>query len=364
MTKEKKKHGIAFEIFRVLLLIIAIIVLAVLGLLAYMTASDYKPADVEKVTAEGTASSEFKEGDQLTVMTWNIGYGALGNNADFFMDGGEMVKSASKERVEENLEGITKGIQMYDPDAVLMQEVDIDASRSYKMDEMKFFQDKFKDYESSFAYNYKAAFVPYPVPPLGKVFAGLGTFTKAKAADIERVQLPIPFKWPVSTVNLKRCLMVSRIPIADSDRELVLINLHLEAYDSGAGKIAQTKMLAEVMQKEAEKGNYVIAGGDFNQLFSSADQDAYPLQEGMWHPGKLDVEAFAGDWQFLMDEKKPSCRSLDKPYAKADRDTFQYYLIDGFIVSDNIDVDEFKTVDFDFENSDHNPVVLKLTLGD
>jgi len=362
MTKEKKKHGVAFEIFRVLLLIIAIIVLAVLGLLAYMTATDYKPADVEKVTSEGTASSEFKVGDQLTFMTWNIGYGALGDNADFFMDGGKMVKSASKERVENNLDGIAEGIQMYDPDAVLLQEVDVDASRSYKMDEMEFFKDKFEGYESSFAYNYKAAFVPYPVPPLGKVFAGLGTFTKAGTADVERVQLPVPFKWPVSTVNLKRCLMVSRIPIADSDKELVLINLHLEAYDSGAGKIAQTKMLAEFMQEEAEKGNYVIAGGDFNQIFSTVDANAFPLQKGMWQPGKIDVKAFAGDWNFLMDEETPSCRSLDKPYVDADRDTFQYYLIDGFIVSENIGIDEFRTVDFDFENSDHNPVVLKLRL--
>ena len=362
MAKEKKKHGIAFEIFRIILIILAIIVLAIIGLLAYMTAGEYKPADVEKIAADGAASTAFKEGNQLTFMTWNIGYGALGDNADFFMDGGEMVKSASKERVEENLDGIIEGIEMFDPDVALLQEVDVSSSRSYKIDEMAILREALKGYESSYAVNYKASYVPYPIPPPGKVDAGLATFSKAATSDIERIQLPIPFKWPVSTVNLKRCLMVSRIPIANSDKELVICNLHLEAYDSGEGKIAQTKMLDEVLQEEAANGNYIIAAGDFNQIFSSADQKAYPAQEGKWQPGNLDVNTFKGDWNFLMDADTPSCRSLDQPYVDADHDTFQYYLIDGFIVSDNIGIDEFKTVDFDFENSDHNPFVLKLRL--
>lgn len=47
----------------------------------------------------------------------------------------------------------------------------------------------------------------------------------------------------------------------------MLVNLHLEAYDDGEGKIAQTKQLREFIQSEYEKGNYVIAGGDLNQVF-------------------------------------------------------------------------------------------------
>ena len=362
MSKEKKKHGILFKIIRVILVIIGIIILAIAGMLAFMSINEYKPADVEKLTAEGTAAETYKPGDQLTVMTWNIGYGALGDNADFFMDGGEMVKSATKERVEQNLNGIAEGIQMMEPDVVLLQEVDVNSSRSYKIDELQFLREKFKGYESSYAINYKAAFVPYPVPPLGKIDAGLATFETSKASAIERVQLPISFSWPVSTVNLKRCLMLNHIPLKGTDKELVVCNLHLEAYDSGEGKIAQTKMLEELLTEEAAKGNYVIAAGDFNQIFSTADQEAYPLQEGTWHPGEIDVNSIDGDWSFLMDEKTPSCRSLDMPYADADHDNFQYYLIDGFIVSGNIGVDEFRTVDFDFENSDHNPVVLRCTL--
>lgn len=45
------------------------------------------------------------------------------------------------------------------------------------------------------------------------------------------------------------------------------MNLHLEAYDDGEGKEAQTAMLLQILQEEYVKGNYVIAGGDFNQSF-------------------------------------------------------------------------------------------------
>ena len=54
--------------------------------------------------------------------------------------------------------------------------------------------------------------------------------------------------------------------------------------------------------------------------------------------------------------------SLDQPYEGADHDSFQYYLIDGFIVSDNIQVEEMKNLDLDFRYSDHNPVILRISL--
>ena len=180
--------------------------------------------------------------------------------------------------------------------------------------------------------------------------------------DAERVQLPIPFSWPMRMANLKRCLLVSRIPIEDSEHELVLVNLHLEAYDDGEGKAAQTKMLADLLEAEAKKGNYVIAGGDFNQIFSTADASAYPTEEGNWEAPVIDVGQYADGWQFLMDDSVPSCRSLYKPYVGADKQSFQYYLLDGFIVSDNIDVLSFATVDLGFVSSDHNPVRMRISL--
>jgi endonuclease/exonuclease/phosphatase family metal-dependent hydrolase len=286
----------------------------------------------------------------------------LGDNADFFMDGGSSVKTADTKRVNENMQGVVNEITAVKPDVFFLQEADRNSSRSNHINEYGLLQDIFNNYNSTFANNFKVSFLPYPVPPMGKVDSGVATFSSYPITDAERRQLPIPFSWPVSMVNLKRCLLVSRVKIEGSDKYLVLVNLHLEAYDDGEGKIAQTKMLAEFLSSEAKQGNYVIAGGDFNQIFSSADKTKYPAQEGKWTAGEIDITQFDGNWQFLMDSSVPSCRSLDQPYENADKATFQYYLIDGFIVSENIKVESCKNQDLGFKVSDHNPVVMKITL--
>lgn len=172
----------------------------------------------------------------------------------------------------------------------------------------------------------------------------------------------MPFSWPYRLGNLKRCLLVSRIPIANSKKELVVVNLHLEAYDDGKGKAAQTKKLFAVLNQEMEKGNYVVAGGDFNQTFSSTDISGYTQQKALWKPGLLPVDKQKSHWQFRMDARTPSCRSLDVAFSGADKDAFQYYVIDGFIVSKNIEITECETIQKNFVHADHNPVLLKIKL--
>jgi endonuclease/exonuclease/phosphatase family metal-dependent hydrolase len=75
-------------------------------------------------------------------MTWNIGYGALGSNADFFMDGGKMVYSSTSERVQQNLAEMADTIREEDPDILFLQEVDRNSDRSYHVDQSAFFAEE------------------------------------------------------------------------------------------------------------------------------------------------------------------------------------------------------------------------------
>ena len=359
MKKAGKMTGI------ILAVIIGLALAAVLALLIVLTVTEYQPADVEKVDAFGRTEKQLHAGDTVDIVSWTIGFAALGDNADFFMDGGNMVKPSTKERVQENIEAVTGYLAEESADIVLLQEVDENATHSYYMDERAMIalglEQAGLSYENRLAYNFKTLFVPYPIPPIGKVQSGIVTFSAYPSSDAERVSLPCPFSYPVRLANLKRCLLVNRIPVADSDKELVIINLHLEAYDDGAGKAAQTRMLSELLQEEASKGNYVIAGGDFNQTFDTVDLSDYPMQgEDLWQPGLINTDEFEG-MQCLMDERVPSCRSLDRAYL-ADDPTFQYYILDGYLLSDNLKVKAFETVDLGFVNSDHNPVRLQVVV--
>jgi len=151
--------------------IIAAVVFCIVSFLTFLTVAEYNPADVEDLDIKGHARTNYAVGEKLTIMSWNIGYAALGDNADFYLDGGKMVKSSDKKRVRENLSAIVTTIDTLEPDLFFLQEVDRDSSRSYNIDETTQLRDSFYGFESTYGINYKAPFVPYPFPPLGKVDA-------------------------------------------------------------------------------------------------------------------------------------------------------------------------------------------------
>lgn len=334
---------------------------AFLCLIAVLSVTEYRPAEIEDAVAASGTELLKTDGD-LTILSWNVGYGALGAEQDFFMDGGSMVRPQNIRFVEQYLSGIAETLAENAADIYLLQEIDERSRRSYYINELQSLSEKL-DLPYAFAYNYKCIFVPFPLPPLGKVQGGLATFTNLASSSAKRYALPVPFSWPIRTANLKRCLLVSRIP-TDAGNELIIVNLHLEAYDSGEGKIAQTQTLRDFIVSEYEKGNYVIAGGDFNQSFPTMPQDLFPSFEGMWQPGVIESDALPAGWSFANDFSSPTCRSLDAPYTgrSALDKNWQYYSIDGFIVSPNVELKSVRVIDEDFKNSDHNPVVMTVAL--
>ena len=92
----------------ILLRIIAAVLIFVVALIGVLTIGEYRPADAEEIEVQAGAESPAAAqaelptaGEPIRLVSWNIGYGALGDNADFFMDGGESVMTADKERVKE-----------------------------------------------------------------------------------------------------------------------------------------------------------------------------------------------------------------------------------------------------------------------
>lgn len=332
------------------------------ALILFLSVTEFKPDDTMDVSMNHPVEQKITVDTDISLMTWNIGNAVLGDNADFFMDGGKHVKTSTKERMKKNLTGITDYIQSEKPDIVFFQELDIDSARSYRTDQERYLADSLTQYTESFAKNYSCEFVPFPFPPLGKMESGISTFSRFSVTHAQRKSLPVPFSWPVRLANLKRCLLISRLPVENSEHDLVLVNLHLEAYDQGEGKAAQTDMLRTILEEERKKGNYVIAGGDFNQTFSASANPMFPEIDGVWHAGTIENSDFSEQWQLLMDEDTPSCRSLDRPFVGEDRDGFQFYQIDGLIVSDNIQVSEYHVDDLNFVCSDHNPLLMKFRL--
>ena len=352
----KQKIKTVLKIFG--MLIGAVLVFAA-GFVVWLTITEYKPEDAMPtypIEDLFMADRPLSTNDSFRVLTFNIGYGNLGKESDFFMDGGKNVRNGDENLVLKNMEGIIGIIDEADADIILLQEVDDSSKRSFFINERQMLWENFGN-EVVSAPNYVCNFVPFPWPPIGKVDSGILTLSDYDIEKAERISLPCPFSWPVSAANLKRCLLVSYHNIEGTDKQLVTVNLHLEAYDDGEGKIAQTKVLWEVLESEYEKGNYVIAGGDFNQMFPKTEEK-YPIFTAeLWKPGVLEETDLPEGWQYVYDENAPTCRLLNKPYEK---ESAQHYVIDGFIVSPNVEVVSSETLDCGFEFSDHNPVLVEI----
>ena len=350
------------KVFRLLLVLLLLILAAAAALVLWLSVTEFRPKAVEQVPVSGgTESLALSCGEELELLCWNIGYGGLGKESDFFMDGGENVKAADEATVKKYLAGINETVDSVAPDLLLLQEVDSDSARSYGIDQREYFGGSYA--KAAYAMNYSCDFVPFPLPPIGRVNSGLYTVSEGYAIDrAERIALPCPFKWPVSTANLKRCLLASYLPIEGSDKQLVLVNLHLEAYDDGAGKLLQRMQLEQFLVTEYEKGNYVIAGGDFNSSFEGS-HEIYPIKNpDLWLPGALPDNMMPEGWTLAYDVAVPTCRLLNQPYDPSDEEHTQYYVIDGYILSPNVELVSVETLDKGFEHSDHNPILLKAKL--
>ena len=351
------------KVLKILAILLAAVVLILGGYVAYVFIAFHRIGN-QTLTAEGAKpAAALETGKEYGVLSYNVGFGAYEADYGFFMDGGDQSWAWSKERLDANLKKIASFVAAQDTEFCLIQEVDTDSTRSYHLDERRYFTEALPGRAYVFAQNYDSPFLFYPLTqPHGASKSGLMTFSKFPVTAADRVELPIEEGF-TKFLDLDRCYSKSRIPAGD--KELVLYNFHLSAYTSD-GTIAteQLKLLAADMEAEYQKGNYCIAGGDFNKdilgdssvYFGKADKEytwAQPIAAGTFEGYHLKLVA-------PLDEENPvpSCRNADSAYHEG-----QYVLtIDGFLITPNVEAVNSAVIDTGFAWSDHNPVRMEFRL--
>ena len=352
--------------------LIIIILLASLFVVT-LTIFEYRPEDLEDVEIKNNQEEKINIDQIYQMMTFNIGYAGLGKDEDFVMDGGEKGRADSLEVVQDYFDGIKNILTDYPSDFYLLQEVDQKARRSYNINQVQGIMDTLGDeYSSQYALNFKSIFVPFPLSLtdyIGSVESGIQTLSKFEGIETERHQFPGSFSWPLRVANLKRAMMVSSFEINGSDKQLIIVNLHMSAYDSdGSLRDQEMAYLKTFLEEQKILGNYVVVGGDFNQTCPEADE-LYPVSSNFYEAYTIEEDFLPNGYRFEVDLSNPTCRLLNQPYVEGSEGT-QYYLIDGFIVSDNIEltpvsIDSVYTVmaiNHEFLYSDHNPVIMKFKL--
>ena len=145
------------KIFKVLGIVLGVILLVLIAYIIYLYASYHRIEDnlvleVESAPDAGedlegltsgarpaSASARYNTalttGETYSALTYNLGFGAYTPDFSFFMDGGRSSWAKSKESVQNTIQGAGELIASYEPDFALLQEVDLDSTRSYHVNE-------------------------------------------------------------------------------------------------------------------------------------------------------------------------------------------------------------------------------------
>lgn len=351
------------------------------GYVGYVALQYYRIDDNTDLTLSGGGAESVKTGEEYSVMSYNLGFGAYSPEYSFFMDSGVMndgtvvygkyAKGLGYDDVRKNVDGQISVAKTVAADFFFFQEVDTKADRSYKIDMYADICGALSDYNSTYALNFHTAYLLYPFnDPIGKSQSGILTLSKYKVERAVRRSFPVTTNFIDKLFDLDRCFAVHYLPVEGSDKYLVLINLHMSAYDEGGTiRARQLEMLNAVLSEERDNGNYVIAGGDFNHCliadnFSDDEQALSYFESEQRVPdwvknSVLHESELAEGYSIAASLNAATCRGAEMPYeAGVNYST----VIDGFIVSDNIEIEEESTYDTQYAYSDHNPVIMKFIL--
>ena len=353
------------RVLKALAILLAALIVVAGGYVAYVFIDYHRLPDNVEIARNDT--DETLASDRpYSIMTWNVGFGAYSSDYGFFMDGGTESRARSKQAVYDNLGHCLSVMQAEAPDFLLIQELDTDSTRSYHVDEAALTLETLgvDGARAAFAQNYDSPYLFYPVTrPHGASRSGILTVSPVAIERASRRSLPVETGF-MKLLDLDRCYSVSCLN-TDDGKQLCLYNLHLSAYTSD-GSIAteQLQMLTEDMRAEYERGNYCVAGGDFNkdllgnsgEIFGVSGEAytwAQPLEEGIIPEGLSLVSSLDPA------DPVPSCRNADGTYVPGQSFVLT---VDGFIVSDNVEVQACRVIDDGFACSDHNPVKMTFTL--
>lgn len=324
---------------------------------AYIT--EYRPANREELTIIMPVAPQAGQEslpDTITILNWNIGYCGLGSEMDFFFDGGSRTRTTF-EQTARNLEMIIEKIKAIDADIVMLQEVDVDSKRSYNIDQIEVVRQSMPSYYALFSHNYKSLFVPIPLrDPMGRVESGLMILSKYKIFDAQRVQYPVADSFPVRAFNLKRGIALCKMLYCGDT--IVVANTHNSAYDNGEARQNENRALESLLQSQQYSRYSSIIGGDWNQIPPNYTLSEAASNDINYRPISVDPLFMASTHDWVADTSKPSMRYLDTPFDAASK----VAITDFFLASKDFEVLSVETLDLGFESSDHNPVVVVLSL--
>jgi endonuclease/exonuclease/phosphatase family metal-dependent hydrolase len=307
------------------------------------------PPRLEQAPAAAEQAAELRPWEapgEIEVLSWNLGFGGLGEGAEFYPDGGRRFIPSSRAEVQRYVQGINAHIAKAEADLFLLQEAARPSAVNRGVDLLAALGQSLPGRWRVWSPEVDIAFP--------RVAVGLTVFAPGPPRRVERLELQGGKRWQ------RYHLLVARFPLQGAPGELVLADVHLSAFDPKAAlRHRQLEAVMEFALAEYGRGGHVVLGGDWNLLLAETRFAHTSAERFLFWVHPLPPGFPPAGWRLAVDERMPSVRTLERPYARGENYTA---VIDGFLVSPNVTVLEARTDDLGFRFSDHQPVTVRLRL--
>lgn len=321
--------------------------IAFLGLFIWWASSGRYPQSryAEVITYGETAPPSDPT---LTLVSYNIGYLSGLANAALETD---VAVSSSRESFDANQERAIASLQAVNPDIVTIQEVDLEARRSYKVNQVAALAEGLGMANGAIAINWDKRYVPFPYWPItqqfGRTLSGQSILSRFPIQNHERHVLDrvAGNNWIYNAFYLDRLAQVAEVVVGEAT--LVVINVHLEAFDYDTRQ-KQTDYVVNLAETYAEDYPVVLLG-DFNSALNRPEEgEPFTIQtllDSEVFAPVVPVEALTEPEQFTFPSNQP-----------------QYKLDYGFYTPETLEVIETQVLTSAGTASDHLPLMMRLQL--
>lgn len=329
-------------------------VLAIFCLAVWVFAANryFIPAAFSEADFAAARSPEIPANGEISIVTWNIGYGGMGEESDFVMDLGQQTRPLSKALVDRNMSGIARRTASFDADVVFLQEAARPSWNTYRRDVLGAVESKLPGYGMTFGADIDTRYVP---PPFN-VEIGNAIFSRLAVKSAERRGLPLEPTFEYGAFRKGYRMHILRLA---GPQEWVLINVHLSAFDSENDNVRehQVSTVLEFAVSEFSAGRHVVVGGDWNLRLAATEFPHRTEEKYQFWIRDFSRELTPDRWKWGVDPSVPTVRTAHKPYVEGEN---YRLIVDGYLVSPNVTIEAVEAIDLGFQFSDHNPVQIRL----
>ncbi len=233
----------------------------------------------------------------IKVMTWNVKY--AGARLRFFWECDGTRTLMTEEEVQGNLDGLAERIRRYDPDVVLVQEIDTWRSkRSAYLDQVEGLLRRTGLGWAAYASQWRADYVPSD--GLGPIDSGNAVLSRWPITSATRHALALK----TESSSLERYFYLHRNMLevhldVPGVGELVVVDLHAEAFSSDGTKQKHLEAFADLLDGLTAAGKRVVAGGDLNAIPPGSPlREGFPEDQGC-ATGRFEPDSYLGEEAWL-----------------------------------------------------------------